>query len=123
MSRLSIKFLFIGGAVFGLLLVTACRLFSGSSNAATGKGRIEGTALDEQRRPLAEVVIVITATTASEPYPEIAPITNEKGEFGFPELSPGRYTLRAARQGFKEQTQVVTVQERKIARVEFVLRR
>ena len=121
MSRTSIKFLFVSGAVLGLLLVTAYRLFT--SKAATGTGRIEGKALDEQRQPLAEVVIVITATTARESYPEIAPVTNERGEFSFPELPTGRYTLRATREGYKPQTQVVTVEERKIARAEFVLRR
>jgi hypothetical protein len=123
MSSSTVKFLFIAGAIFGLLLASACRVFSGLGRAATGKGRIEGTVRDEQRRPLAEVVIVITATTASEPYPEIAPVTNAKGEFGFPELPTGQYTLRAAREGFKEQTQVVTVKEGQTARVEFVLRR
>ncbi|MGH9935885.1 MAG: carboxypeptidase-like regulatory domain-containing protein [Blastocatellia bacterium] len=123
MSGSNIKFIVIGGAIFGLLIVAACRLFSGSGKAATGRGRIEGTVLDEQRKPLAEVVIVITATTASESYPEIAPVTNEKGEFGFPELPLGQYTLRAAREGFREQTKTVIVEDRKIARVEFVLRK
>lgn len=120
-SRTRIKAVLISGAVLGLLLVTACRLFS--IKAAAGNGRIEGRAMDEQRQPLAEVVIVITATTARESYPEIAPITNEQGEFSFSELPVGRYTLRATRAGYQSQTQVVTVEERKIARAEFMLRR
>jgi hypothetical protein len=123
MTKSSIKFLFIGGAVVGMLLVAAWWFFFDSSRAATGKGRIEGTVLDEQRRPLAEVVIVITATTATEPYPEIAPVTNARGEFAFPALPLGEYTLRAAREGFKEQKQLVTVKDGQIARVEFVLRK
>lgn len=123
MRKSNIRFFVIGGAIFGLLLVAACRLFSGSGKAATGGGRIEGTVVDEQRRPLPEVVIVITATTARDSYPEIAPITNEKGEFNFPELPVGQYTLRASREGFQEQTKTVTVEDRKIARVEFVLRK
>jgi len=123
MSMSSIRFIVIGGAIFGLLIVAACRFFSDSSQAAPGRGRIEGTVVDEQRKPLAEVVVVITATTASESYPEIAPVTNAKGEFGFPELPTGQYTLRAAREGFREQTKTVVVEDRKIARVEFVLRK
>lgn len=123
MNGLNIKLFFTVCASFGLVLVTASWLFSGSSKATAGSGRIEGTVLNEQRQPLAEVVIVITATTARGSYPEIAPVTNEKGEFSFSHLPPGRYTLRAALEGFQEQTQVVTVKERDITRVEFVLRK
>jgi len=123
MSGSNIKFIVIGGAMLGLLLVTACRLFSGSGKAATGRGDIKGTVVDEQRKPLAEVIIGITATTASEPYPEIAPITNEKGEFSYPELAAGQYTLLAAREGYQSQTKTVTVEDRKVARVEFVMRK
>jgi len=123
MSKSSIKFIVIGGAMFGLLVVAACRLFSGSGKAATGRGRIEGTVVDEQRRPLAEVILGIKATTSSEPYPEVAPVTNAKGEFSFPELATGQYTLLAAREGFREQTKTVVVEDRKVALVEFVLRK
>lgn len=121
LNNISIKALFISGAVLGLVLVTACRLFTGK--AATAKGRIEGRALDAQRQPLAEVVIVITATTARESYPEIAPITNERGEFSFPELPVGQYTLRASRDSYQAQTQKVTIEEGKTARAEFILDR
>lgn len=121
LNKIGIKALFISGAVLGLLLVTACRLFTGK--AATANGRIEGRALDAQRQPLAEVVVVITATTARESYPEIAPITNERGEFSFPALPVGQYTLRASREGYQAQAKKVTVEERKTARAEFVLSR
>lgn len=121
LNNLSTKSLFISGAVLGLVLVTACRLFTGK--AATANGRIEGRALNAQHQPLAEVVIVITATTARESYPEIAPITNERGEFSFPELPIGQYTLRASRDGYQAQTQKVTIEEGKTARAEFILRR
>ncbi len=123
MNLSSIKFIVIGGAIFALLVVAACRFFSGSSKAAAGRGSIEGTVVDEQRKPLAEVIIGIKATTSSEPYPEVAPVTNKKGEFSFPDLAPGQYTLLAAREGFREQTKTVTVEDRKVARVEFVLRK
>jgi hypothetical protein len=123
MNLSNIKFIVIGGAIFALLVVAACRFFSGSSKAAAGRGSIEGTVVDEQRRPLAEVIIGIKSTTSSEPYPEVAPVTNAKGEFSFPDLAPGRYTLLAAREGFREQTKTVTVEDRKVARVEFVLRK
>ncbi len=123
MSKSRVKFIVIGGAIFGLLMVAALRFFSGSGKAATGRGSIEGTVVDEQRKPLAEVIIGITATTSSEPYPEEAPITNEKGEFSYPNLPPGQYTLLATREGYQNQTKTVTVEDRKITRVEFVMRK
>jgi hypothetical protein len=123
MSKTRVICIVISGAMFGLLVVAALRFFPGSGKAASGRGSIEGTAVDEQRRPLAEVIIGITATTSSEPYPEIAPITNEKGEFSYPELAPGQYTLLAAREGYRNQTKTVTVEDRKITRVEFVMRK
>jgi uncharacterized surface anchored protein len=122
MSRSRAKFIVIG-AMLGLLAVAALRFFSGSGKAATGRGIIEGTVVDEQRKPLAEVVIGITATTSKEPYPEEAPITNEKGEFSYPNLAPGQYTLLATREGYQNQTKTVTVEDRKITRVEFVMRK
>ena len=114
---------FLVGATLSLALLAAGRWFIGSSKAANGSGHIEGVVLNEQRQPLSEVVLVITATTARGSYPEIAPVTNEKGEFSFTNLPAGEYTLRAARAGFKEQTLVVKVEEKKTARAEFVLRR
>jgi hypothetical protein len=121
LSNVSIRTLFISGAVLGLLLVTACRLFTGK--AAPSNGRIEGRALDEKQQPLAEVVIVITATTARESYPEIAPITNERGEFSFSGLPVGEYTLRASRDGYQAQTRKVMVEDGQAASAEFVLHR
>jgi iron complex outermembrane receptor protein len=123
MSKSRVKFIVIGGAIFGLLVVAALRFFFGSGKAATGRGIIEGTVVDEQRKPLAEVIIGITATTSTEPYPEEAPITNEKGEFSYPNLAPGQYTLLATREGYRNQTKTVTVEDRKITRVEFVMRK
>lgn len=123
MNKSRVKFIVISGAIFGLLMVTAWRFLSGSGKAATGRGRIEGTVVDEQRKPLAEALIGITATTSTEPYPEIAPTTNEKGEFSYPELAPGQYTLLATREGYRNQTKTVTVEDRKVTRVEFVMRK
>jgi hypothetical protein len=122
LSGAKLKLIFIGAAL-GLTLLAAGRFFLGSSKAESGSGRIEGIVLNEQRQPLSEVVIVIAATTARGSYPEIAPVTNEKGEFSFSHLPAGEYTLRAARTGFKDQTLVVKVEEKKTASAELVMRR
>jgi len=106
-------------AAGSLLAMAACSFVSASNES----GRIEGKTLDEMRNPLPEVVIVIAATTATDSYPEIAPVSNEEGKFNFPDLPPGRYTLRASVKGYKSETQPVDVQAGKTAQVEFVMKK
>ena len=122
------KVLLISGAVIVLGLLTACHWVSGASQTRTpspmiAKGRIEGSAVDEERRPVTQVVIVIATTTATGEINEMAPVTNEQGEFGFPDLPPGQYTLRATRDGYKPQTLTVTVTDGKTIRADFVMRK
>lgn len=47
MSKSRVKFIVIGGAIFGLVLVAAWRFFSGSGKAAGGRGIIEGTVIEK----------------------------------------------------------------------------
>lgn len=117
------KLLLFVGACCGVLFILACRHWTSTSQAAPGAGKLTGRAQDEQHKPLADVTIVIKDTTSSEPFPEIAPVTNAQGEFAFPALPVGSYTLLATREGFQQQTQTATVKEGQPARVEFTLRR
>lgn len=117
------NFFLLVGVVSGILCVAGCRQLSRTSQAAPGAGKLSGHTQDEQRQPLAEVTIVIKETTASDPFPEIAPVSNAQGEFAFPALPPGSYVLLATRPGFQSQTQTATVSEGRPARVEFTLRR
>ena len=117
--------LLIIGVALGLGVFALSKLcvppYHAAGKASVENGRIEGRATTADHRPLAEVVIVITATTSREGIREIAPITNEAGEFSFPDLPPGEYTLQASRPGFQTQKRNVTVVADKTAKVEFVL--
>lgn len=110
------------GAAVGVVALATFVFFS-SAGQKGRTGRVEGLVLDEARQPLADAVLGIDATTATEPYPEIAPISNEKGQFNFSELPPGRYTLRASLSGYQSQTQTVEVRAGETAQVEFVMKK
>jgi hypothetical protein len=54
---------------------------------------IRGTVTNLQGTPIEDVAVAIVEGTAS--YPEIAAMTNEKGEFGLGGLENGTYTVQA----------------------------
>lgn len=91
--------------------------------SAQPTGRITGQVRDEQGRPLANVGIVIVATTAKGSYPEILPLSNERGEFNLADLPPGRYRLRATLDGYQAQTRSVEVRANRASRVLFALKK
>jgi protocatechuate 3,4-dioxygenase beta subunit len=52
----------------------------------------EGVVVDQNQLPLPEVTVVVLQGPGE--YPDIAAITNEKGEFSFSELTPGEYQIK-----------------------------
>ena len=76
--------LLVIGVALGLGVFALSKLcvppYHAAGKASVENGRIEGRATTADHRPLAEVVIVITATTSREGIREIAPITNEAGD-------------------------------------------
>jgi hypothetical protein len=113
---------------FGLvnLFVTLAALVSLGVSALTvcvpaSQGKIEGVVLDEARRPVKDVRIVIDQTTATGGIQEILPVTNGEGRFDWTDLPPGAYTLRALKEGYKPQTRTAEVKGGETAQVEFVL--
>lgn len=85
------------------------------------KGAINGLVKDMKNKPLANVVIVITNTTARGPIKEIAPVTNAKGEFSLSDLPVGEYTLRASSPGYSSQDMKVNVEGTKTSSVDFIM--
>src|SRR5262245_21688311 len=84
------------GAVLalGALLVMAA---AGNAAAHGCQGGIRGTVKDLNGvTPGAEVTVTNEATNIKR-----TTTTNEAGEYNFPNLEPGAYTVRAALQGFK----------------------
>lgn len=66
---------------------------------------IEGVVSDTHNRPLEGATVVIVQGTAS--YPEIAAVTNEKGQFSLGSLEKGTYTVQATYKGKTEKQEVV----------------
>jgi hypothetical protein len=66
--------------------------------AGEPKFEIRGAAVDINGRPLANVNVSLRDT---ESGPKRSTVTDPGGAFAFPDLPPGRYSLRAAAGGFK----------------------
>jgi hypothetical protein len=82
----------VTGLVFVLSLVAAT-----SANAQTFQGGMRGAVKDAQGViPGATVTLVNEATNVTRDT-----VTNESGEYSFPVVDPGSYTVKAVVQGFK----------------------
>jgi hypothetical protein len=76
-----------------ILVVAACVAASAQQQPA---GTLRGTVTDE----FGGVVVGATVTLVSEQGGERGAVTNEEGVYSFNGVAPGRYTVRAAAQGF-----------------------
>ena len=90
--KLSVRFAFLG-LVFSLVLWPAAPAAGQSSNS----GIVVGTVMDKAAAvvPDAKVELVQTATNETK-----TATTNSSGQFAFPNVSPGTYTLKVSKQGF-----------------------
>ncbi len=92
------------------------------SSAHQMKGWIVGKVLDQDGTALVGAIVIILSTTATEPIPEIAPVSNEEGKFRFPSLPAGEYEVRASAEGHQPQVLRIRVQDQTGSEVEFRLR-
>lgn len=79
------------------------------------------TVTNEQGNPVKGAVITISSTTAAEPIPDIAPITDERGQVMWERLPPGKYSFRAAAQGFQPKDLSCEIRAGQSATLEFRL--
>ena len=82
-------------AVFSVLLASACF-------AQFELGSVNGTLKDQSELPMANATVEIRSLATNVARQTV---TSSTGEFDFVALQPGRYTLTAKQQGFKEKTQ------------------
>lgn len=92
-------FLAVAGLTLTLLLPTY---------APAQTGSLAGTIVDEEGNPVEGVAVTITpeASLSSRPR-ELT--TNDEGDFLVAGLTPGRYTLSYAKEGFEQATQQVQI--------------
>lgn len=80
--------------------------------------RVIGVVTDETGRVLQEATIAVTAGTA--PVPEMAMVTNEKGEYIWG-LPAGTFTLTVHKDGYQPQSKEVNVTEGEATSLNFTL--
>ena len=93
---------FVSGAA---LLVTLTVVSSSRPRAQTALGEIRGVVRDAQQAVLPGATVIASRASAADQRT----ITNEKGEFSFIKIEPGRYTVTAHLAGFGDSSKAVDV--------------
>ncbi len=102
-------------ALLSLLAIMCAGLVAGQ--ATQTYGRIEGTAKDQTGGVIPGVTVTITSATGTKTM-----VTGDSGEFGFPFLTPGLYSLKAELEGFKTYEQPeITVRLGAVSTINLVL--
>lgn len=81
-------------------------------------GMIQGRVVDGHGRPIGEAVVMIVGDSPT--HPDIAALTNEKGEYSFTSLLAGIYTLLANVLDHEPQQGSVDVAAGAVANLDFV---
>jgi hypothetical protein len=92
MKSINLRRRIVAGAALLLLAV------AGTAFAQLQTGNLYGTVVDDQGAALAGVKVTLTGVGASK-----IQVTNDQGQFRFLGLAPGRYTLKAEKEGFLTQ--------------------
>jgi hypothetical protein len=121
-------------AVFLLILAAAgCRdpqqtVVSSSDqargdSAGAGKEGVEGRVISEDGKPMAELLVqAASLDQPSKPIPELGVLTGEDGRYFWP-LSPGRYRISVAAEGYQPASGDATVEPGRRATLNLTLRR
>ena len=89
-----------------LCVCVAILMFGGSLVQATIFGRVQGIVHDAQHRPIADVTVVLNASTSALSQ---TTQTDQNGEFSFSAVPVGDYTVTVKKDGFAGAEQTVTV--------------
>src|SRR4030042_4826131 len=81
-----------------MLLALVVALAPATLSQSRETGAIVGTAFDEQGAPLPGVTVTLSSPSLMGTR---AFVTDQEGNFRFPALRPGTYTVKAELQGFK----------------------
>ncbi len=99
------------------LFLAGCLLLGISGVSGQTLGSIAGEARDSSGAMIPEATITVTNTGTNA---QRTAVTNGAGEYAFPSLPPGIYTLKAERPGFKSLVRTqVEIQVQQNARIDF----
>ncbi len=110
-------------AVLAVCVITLSCLAAQAVTQSKNKGRITGLVTDEAKHPIVDAILGIAETTAQGELNEMAPTTNEHGQFEFTDLPPGRYTLLVNAPGYQARKHVVEVKVSETSKIEVVLKK
>ncbi len=110
-------------AVLAVCFITLSCLAAQALTQAKHKGRIIGLVTDEAKHPIVDAILGIAETTAQGELNEMAPTTNEHGQFEFTDLPPGRYTLLVNAPGYQAHKHVIEVKAGETAKAEIALKK
>ncbi len=106
------------GAVSSATALPVAPAGKGSPGAGT-TGEIRGVVRDAAQAPVANAGVGIVRG----PGPTVAMLvlTNDRGEYAWPGLTPGEYTLSVTTEGFPPQEKTATVQAGQVTQLDFNL--
>jgi hypothetical protein len=111
------------GISIGMLLVAALRGERGSAAKPDGAfGRVRAVVRNPAGRPIAGALLLILQHTSREAIPEIVPVSDPRGQVGYPRLPVGDYTLRASAPGYAPSIRKVRLVAGQERRLTFVLK-
>ena len=102
--------------VFGIFLALMLAIASAPVMAQETTGAIEGNVKDSSGGFLPGVTVQVVGPSGT-----LVAVTDERGEYRFPRLSSGRYTVRATLDGFSPNTKTVDLTVGSTSRAEFTL--
>jgi hypothetical protein len=102
--------------VFGIFLALMLAIASAPAMAQETTGAIEGNVKDSSGGLLPGVTVQVVGPSGT-----LVAVTDERGEYRFPRLPSGRYTVRATLDGFAPNTKTVDLTVGTNARAEFTL--
>ena len=91
------------GRVLGLAVLVML-VIAGSAFAQISTGNVSGKVVDTQGNPLPGVTVTLTGGGAPQVY-----VTDAEGNFRYPNLAPGRYTVKAELAGMGSASSAVDV--------------
>jgi hypothetical protein len=102
--------------VFGIFLALLLAIASAPALAQETTGAIEGSVKDPSGAILPGVTVQVVGPSGT-----LVAVTDERGEYRFPRLPSGRYTVKATLDGFAPNTKTVDLTVGTNARAEFTL--
>ncbi|MBI1757009.1 MAG: carboxypeptidase regulatory-like domain-containing protein [Fimbriimonas ginsengisoli] len=103
-------------------LLGACSAGETAPIAPAERGNLFATIQALDGKPIADALMLVRSTTAKDPVPDLAPISNTKGELRWGGLPVGTYTMEVAARGYAKSEQTIEIVAGKTASATYKLK-